>query len=282
MKRTLSGFFAAAAFVVVTAVPVPAQVVLPPIPVPPVPEQLSRCSSSSVRSSPRRAATRCSSRRWRLASWPAGSGSRFPSTSCRCRAAHHRLRRRPVVGPTADMRRRCRGHGAIKATSTALGAPLPVVVRTVGPVIEEFLVIHDKLPPPASTAGLDELAIGTLQCTAAGAEAIPPDPGVPPSTSRPPRSRRCPATRSAAASRSPGPALAAASCSSGDASGSAAPSSCPACDGDAHRAARGDERRVRLPDRVRAAARAAACRRLPRMGTDTTCSGGTSRAAHVG
>jgi hypothetical protein len=66
-----------------------------------------------------------------------------------------------------------------QATVAAAGTPLPVDVRVVGPTVEALFVLQDKLPPPASTAGLAETAKATLACRfvreASTSSVAPPD-----------------------------------------------------------------------------------------------------------
>ena len=66
-----------------------------------------------------------------------------------------------------------------KVTGTAAGTPPPVETELVAPAGEEVLIVQDKLPPPVSTAGLGDLAVGILTC-APVASAVPPR--TPPST----------------------------------------------------------------------------------------------------
>ena len=51
-------------------------------------------------------------------------------------------------------------------TATAGGLVLPVDIRGVGPAIEQVIVIEDRLPAPASTAGLGELVASAMACRA--------------------------------------------------------------------------------------------------------------------
>jgi hypothetical protein len=73
--------------------------------------------------------------------------------------------------------------------AAALGAPTGILLNPEGQVVEQLIVIEDKLPPPANTAGLGELASTTLLCEPVGVPApssddgsTSPDFGAPPYT----------------------------------------------------------------------------------------------------
>jgi hypothetical protein len=72
------------------------------------------------------------------------------------------------------------------ASGQVLGAPLPLVVRFFGPIVEEVIILQDALPPPASTTGLAELAVGALGCLPSAGSAAPPATDPPTETTRPP------------------------------------------------------------------------------------------------
>jgi hypothetical protein len=67
--------------------------------------------------------------------------------------------------------------------AAALGAPTGIIFNPEGQTVEQLVVLEDKLPPPANTAGLGDLAISTLLCEPIGVPAGNPDEG---STSPPP------------------------------------------------------------------------------------------------
>jgi hypothetical protein len=63
------------------------------------------------------------------------------------------------------------------------GTQLPVGFNPFGNEVEQVIVIQDKLPPPANTAGVADLVAATLNCKAAATPTAPPEPSAPDTSS---------------------------------------------------------------------------------------------------